>query len=103
MEGVTAWFRAQGKEVTIMSATVYVSAALNLEMSLVTCLVDAPHANVTTKTIREQEEVRQNVQEVASHSGGPVNNPTISDLTVQPLEGEPLAENEIQVPTSVLL
>ena len=41
--------------------------------------------------------------EVASHSGGTVNNPTTSGLTVQHLEGEPLEANEIQVPISVLL
>ena len=82
-----------------MPATVYLSAALNLEMSSVTHSVDSPCARVTTNTVCEHEVVQQNVQEVASHSGGPVNNPTTSDLTVQHLEGEPLEANEIQVPT----
>jgi hypothetical protein len=126
MEGVTAWLRAQGKEVTIVPAAVYVSAALTSDMSSVTrsvearratlttntvCehgssvarLVDLPRANVTTNTVCEREVVQQNVRGVGSDYGGRPNNPTMGGLAMQPVEGEGLEVTGIQVTTSFLL
>ena len=126
MEGVTAWLRTQGKEVTIMPAAVYVSTALTSEMSSVTRSVDAcraavttntvcehassvirsvdlPHASVTSNTICEREAVQQNVLVVAPNYVGQPNNPTTNDLTVHPIQGEGLEVNGIQAPTSVML
>ena len=59
MEGVTAWLRAQGKEVTVMPDSVYMATAINSEVSSLTRTVEESRGSVMASDVSEGIVVQQ--------------------------------------------